>query len=60
MPKELLQEFIGKKCEIMLMESISAFQGTILAVEDNWIKFEEKKKIYIINGDMISHIAVAK
>ena len=34
--------------------------GKILAVEENWIKVEEKKKIRLINGDMIRDIAVNK
>ena len=35
-----------------------ASQGVIIAVEDNWIKVEEKKKTRIINGDMIRDIAI--
>ena len=29
-------------------------------MEENWIKVEEKKRIRIINGDMIRDISLAK
>ena len=60
MPMEMLKEFIGKACTISLFNEISAVQGTILAVEENWIKVEEKKRIRIINGDMVRDISVKK
>lgn len=60
MPTEMMKEFIGKNCVISLMNDISAVQGTILAVEENWIKVEEKKKIRMINGDMIRDISMTK
>lgn len=34
-------------------------QGKIVAVEDNWIKVEEKNRVRIINGDMIRDISIA-
>lgn len=60
MPVEMLKEFIGKTCVISLFNDLGGVQGTILAVEENWIKVEEKKKIRMINGDMIRDIATAK
>jgi len=60
MPTEMIKEFIGKNCIIALMNDLSAVQGTILTVEDNWIKVEEKKKIRMINGDMIRDISMTK
>lgn len=56
----MLQEFIGKDCTISLFNEISAVQGKILKIEENWIKVEEKKRIRIINGDMIRDISTAK
>lgn len=35
-------------------------KGVILAVEENWIKVEEKKKIRLVNGDMIRDISMGK
>lgn len=60
MPTELLREFIGKNCIISLFNSVVAVQGKIVAVEENWIKVEAKKKISVINGDMITDISMAK
>lgn len=60
MPTELLKEYIGKMCTITLYNELSASNGVILAVEENWIKIEEKKRIRLINGDMIRDISIAK
>lgn len=60
MPTEMLKEFIGKNCTISLFNEIGGVQGVILQVEENWIKVEEKKKIRMINGDMIRDICTAK
>lgn len=60
MPTEMLKEFIGKNCIINLFNDVGGVQGVILAVEENWIKVEEKKKIRMINGDMIRDISMAK
>lgn len=60
MPIEMLKEFLDKDCTITLFNEIVAIQGRIIAIEENWIKFEEKKKIRIINGDMIRDIAISK
>lgn len=60
MPTEMIKEFIGKECIISLFNEVGGVHGTIIAIEENWIKVEEKKKIRIINGDMIRDIATAK
>ncbi len=59
MPQELMKEFIGKVCTIILFNESFGVQGKIVAVEDNWIKVEEKNKVRIINGDMIRDISIA-
>lgn len=59
MPQELMKEFIGKVCTIILFNESFGVQGKIVAVEDNWIKIEEKNKVRIINGDMIRDISIA-
>lgn len=56
----MVKEFIGKDCVISLFNDMGGVQGTIIAVEENWIKVEEKKKIRMINGDMIRDIATKK
>ncbi len=60
MPCEMLKEFIGKVCTVTLFNDITGVHGTVIAVEENWIKIEEKKKIRIINGDMIRDISTSK
>lgn len=60
MPIEMMREFIGKECTIALFNDAGGVRGKILAIEENWIKVEEKKKIRIINGDMIRDIATEK
>lgn len=60
MPVEMLREYIGKECVITMFNDLMERKGTILAIEENWIKIEEKKKISILNGDMIHDIAIAK
>ena len=60
MPTEMLKEFLNKDCTITLFNEIVGVQGRIVAVEENWIKVEEKKRTRIINGDMIRDISIAK
>ncbi len=58
LPKELIKEFIGKVCEITLFNSSFGVCGKIEAVEDNWLKVNEKGKIRLLNGDMIMNIKI--
>lgn len=58
MPQELMKEFIGKVCTIILFNDSFGVQGKIVALEDNWIKVEEKNRIRLINGDMVRDISI--
>lgn len=58
LPAELIKEFIGKVCEITLFNSSFGVMGKIVAVEDNWLKVDEKGKIRLINGDMVMNIKI--
>ena len=58
MPQELMKEFLGKICSVVLFNDLSGVQGKIVAIEDNWIKVEQKNKVRIINGDMIRDISI--
>lgn len=60
MPINMIKEYIGKKVSIMISGEFGAFECTILEVEENWVKVEEKKQIRIINGDVISYISIVK
>ena len=59
MPQELMKEFIGKVCTIILFNDTFGVLGNIVAVEENWVKVEEKNKVRLINGDMIRDISIA-
>jgi len=58
MPKELMKEFIGKVCSIILFNASFGVTGKIIAVEENWIKVQTKKDMQLINGDMIQNISI--
>ncbi|MEE0732771.1 MAG: hypothetical protein U0M23_03895 [Acutalibacteraceae bacterium] len=60
MPIEMIKEFIGKDCCISMMSSVSNVIGKIIAVEENWIKVEEKKDIRMINADYIRDISIKR
>ena len=59
MPEELIKEFIGKTCCITCMNAIAGEQGVIVAVENNWIKFQQKKNVRLLNGDMVVDIRMS-
>lgn len=56
MPTELIKDFIGKVCSISLFNESFGITGKIVALEDNWIKVEEKDTYRLVNGDMIRDI----
>lgn len=56
----MLKPYIGEKVTIMLSGEIMGFGCTVLSVEENWIKVDEKKQIRMINGDAINYISVQK
>lgn len=60
MPTEMIKDFIGKDCTITLFNEVGGVQGKIITIEENWVKVEEKKRIRMINGDMIRDIATLK
>lgn len=59
MPQELMKEFIGKVCTIILFNDTFGVLGKIVGVEENWVKVEGKNKVRLINGDMIRDISIA-
>ena len=58
MPTELIKEFMGKVCAIVLFNDSFGVTGKIVAVEENWIKVEEKNKVRLINVNMIRDISI--
>lgn len=59
LPKEMFFEYIGKNCTVEVLESLGDVTGKLLAVEENWIKVEDKKgTAHMINGSMVKEIVV--
>ncbi len=58
LPAELMKDFVGKVCEITLFHTSFGVCGKIEAVEENWIRVNEKGKISLINGDMIMNMKI--
>lgn len=60
MPVSMLNDCIGKEVTICVEGELSGFRATVVSVEENWIKVEEKNNIRLINGDMITQISIPK
>ena len=57
-PAEFLKECLGKVCSVMQFGDAAGQTGKITAVEDNWIRLEQKNAVRFINGDMIKEIQI--
>ncbi len=57
---DMITDLVGKDVIVTCFNESFARQCTIIAVEENWIKVEDKKKISIINADMIRDITIIK
>ena len=60
MPIDMLKECIGKEVIVCVEGELSGFKATVLDIEENWIKVEEKNNVRFINGDMITQIYIPK
>ena len=60
MSTKLLSEFIGKQVTIFMEGGVVGYVATLLEVDENFIKVEDKKTIKVLNTDMISQIYVRK
>ena len=60
MASKLLSECVGKRVELYGEGGLSGYAGTVLEVENNLIKIEDKKTVRIINADMIAQIKIKK
>ncbi len=60
MTVDMINDLVGKDVIITCFNESFARKCTVIAVEGNWIKAEDKKKISIINADMIRDITVIK
>ena len=60
LPKEMIKEFIGKVCYVMVFDTAITSYMKILDAEDNWIKVvDDKGEVSLINGDMVKSIRIA-
>lgn len=57
---DMITDLVGKDVIVTCFNESFARQCTVIAVEENWIKVEDKKKISIINADMIRDITIMK
>ncbi|MBR4452118.1 MAG: hypothetical protein IKS39_09815 [Clostridia bacterium] len=57
---DMITDLVGKDVIVTCFNESFARQCTVIAVEENWIKVEDKKKISIINADMIRDITIIK
>ena len=60
MAPKMLSECIGKKVTIYIEGGLGGYVATVLAVEDNFIKIEDKKNIRYVNVDLVTEVRVAK
>ena len=60
MAPKMLSECIGKKVTIFIEGGLGGYVATVLAVEDNFIKIEDKKNIRYVNADMVTEVRLAK
>ncbi len=58
MPAEFVKEFLGKVCAVTQFGDAAGATGRITAVEDNWIRLEQKNAVRFINVDMIKDIHI--
>ena len=58
LPKELMNDFIGKVCGILCYNDLTGVTGKIVGVEENWVKVQTKKETKLLNGDMIKDITI--
>ena len=60
MAPKMLSECIGKKVTIYIEGGLGGYVATVLAVEDNFIKIEDKKNIRYVNAEMVTEIKMTK
>jgi putative transposon-encoded protein len=55
MINDLVKKYMGKNCFVLVVSGSGA-QGTITAMEDNWIEVSTKKGTKLLNADYITNI----
>lgn len=52
----IFEPYVGKQCQIHLLDHV--IFGTLVTVEDRWLKVEVKKSVEIINSEFVQNIKV--
>ena len=60
MTPKMLEECIGKTATIYTEGGLGGYVAIVLAVEENFLKIEDKKNIRYLNIDMINSIQIKK
>ena len=60
MASVLLEKLIGKVCVINTGSFGVGVQGTVVAVEENWLEIKTKKGVEMVNADLAVNIKVVK
>lgn len=58
MTNELIKNYIGKECKIITSNAPLGYKGRIVDVKENWLEFDTRKGIELINIDFIYNIKI--
>ncbi len=60
MSAEFLKEYIGTEVQVTMDGDLGYYKGILVSVEDNWLKLDTKKRVEILNGDMVKQVSIRK
>ena len=58
MTNELIQKYLGKRCQVSTGSYGIKVIGIIIDVKENWIEIETKKGLELVNSEFIQNIKV--
>lgn len=60
MSAEFLKEYIGTEVQVTMDSDLGYYKGILVSVEDNWLKLDTKKRVELLNGDMVKQVSIRK
>lgn len=60
MSAEFLKEYIGTEVQVTMDGDLGYYKGILVSVEDNWMKLDTKKRVELLNGDMVKQVSIRK
>lgn len=57
---EFLKEYIGTEVQVTMDGDLGYYKGILVSVEDNWMKLDTKKRVELLNGDMVKQVSIRK